>query len=585
MPKWLIIAVTALLIWPLAVLVRPEFKTFPTANAQSSLRVGASAIAVTPFGPHPEWDGQITESGVWGERFTDLNGNRVWDEGEPFEDDPGNSELDPSSKGKYDGIYLAGFGNKRLATGRRDDYWVRTIVLDDGKKRIAVVALDFLGYYSEASFYGLNHVRKLINTKLRIDEILIASTHNHEGPDTVGAWGNGTLSDGKYPKYLRFVDRQIARSITDAALKLQPASLKLGCTDPQRSPSIAGMQTRTSGRPPAFYDEELRVMQFVSAAGRERGKTIATIINWNTHPESMEDKNTLMTSDFPHAVRESVEKKYGGTALYISGAIGAVEIIGDTNNKPSDRTRFDGRNFPLNPKNNRPDFTFERTDAIGRDIAKAVFDALDSAETSIVKSIDLKKADLKGPMDNVGYMLLAKAGVFDTLQPSNEGSSQQFKTWIYALTLGDAQIVTTPGELFPELYYGVAKHGRSDCPEAHTGAPPEPSIRDAMTGKYRFVFGLCPDEFGYIVPKSDWRHEPVDPEKMQIRQSVDPCRDKGVPNHYHETNSASSELAPASACVTVALLTGRIPGDEACRDIVRWSDYASRMAAGKQNAK
>ncbi|MCW5968876.1 MAG: neutral/alkaline non-lysosomal ceramidase N-terminal domain-containing protein [Blastocatellales bacterium] len=583
MPRWLIIAVAALLIWPIAALVRSRLETLPTANAQSSLRVGASAIAVTPFGEHPDWDGQITDSGVWGERFTDINGNRVWDEGEPFEDDPGNTEIDPSSKGKYDGIYLAGFGNKRLASGRRDDYWVRTIVLDDGRKRIAVVALDFLGYYSEASFYGLNHVRKLVDPKLRIGEILIASTHNHEGPDTVGAWGNGTLSDGKYPKYLRFVDRQIARSIAEAAARLQPARLKLGRTDPQRSPSIARMQTRTSGRPPDFYDEELRVMQFVSAAGRERGITIATIINWNTHPESMEDKNTLMTSDFPHAVRESVEKKYGGVSLYISGAIGAVEIIGDTNNKASDRTRFDGREFPLNPKNNRPDFTFERTDAIGRDIAKAAFDALDSAESSTVKSIDIRKADLKAPMDNAGYMLLTRAGVLDSLLPDKDAPS--LKTWIYALTLGDAQIVTTPGELFPELYFGVAKHGRSDCPEAHTGAPPEPSIRDAMTRKYRFVFGLCPDEFGYIVPKSDWRREPVDPEKMQIRQSIDPCREKGVPNHYHETNSASSELAPASACVTVALLTGRIPEDEACRDIARYSDYAGRLAAAKQKAK
>lgn len=50
----------------------------------------------------------------------------------------------------------------------------------------------------------------------------------------------------------------------------------------------------------------------------------ATVIKWNTHPESMENKNTLMTSDFPHAAREGVEKRYGGMAIYVSGDIGAV---------------------------------------------------------------------------------------------------------------------------------------------------------------------------------------------------------------------------------------------------------------------
>ena len=71
-----------------------------------------------------------------------------------------------------------------------------------------------------------------------------------------------------------------------------------------------------------------------------------------------------------------------------------------------------------------------------------------------------------------------------------------------------------------------------------------------MTAKYRLMFGLCPDEYGYIVPRYDFMREPVDPQKMQIKRSVDPCKEKGVPNHYHETNSASSELAPATACVS-----------------------------------
>src|SRR5690349_11571897 len=82
-----------------------------------TLKVGVAALPITPFGANPDWDGTITESGVWGERFSDTNHNGRWDAGEPFTDDPDNTALDASSKGKYDGIYLAGFGNHRIATG------------------------------------------------------------------------------------------------------------------------------------------------------------------------------------------------------------------------------------------------------------------------------------------------------------------------------------------------------------------------------------------------------------------------------------------------------------------------------------
>ncbi|MFN7827605.1 MAG: neutral/alkaline non-lysosomal ceramidase N-terminal domain-containing protein [Acidobacteriota bacterium] len=539
------------------------------------LRVGAAAVVITPFGQHPDWKGSITSTGVWGEQFTDLDGNGIWSAGEPFVDDPANSAIDRSSVNKYDGVYLAGFGNKRLATGRHDDLWARTIVLDQGETRVAIVSIDVIGYYSEATYYGLKHVWKQLDPALGIDEILLASTHSHEGPDTIGAWGDGYLKDGKYPQYLQFLDRQIARSITIAAGALRPARLRLGVTDPQRSPSIAGMQTRTSGRPPRFFDEELRVMRFVEARG---GKTIATLINWNTHPESMEDENTILTSDFPHAIRTSVEAKYGGVSLYINGAIGAAEIIGDTNNRNNDRIRFDGQDFPLRKTSNRPVFTFERMEAIGRDVARAAIEALERGEWSRSHQLQIAKADLRTPMDNEGYLLLGRLGVFDTMVPPGNGEQARVETTIYALTLGDAQIVTTPGELFPEVFYGVARHRRTDCPAADTGAPPEPSIRDAMTAKYRFMFGLCPDEFGYLVPGYDWRREPVDLKKLDIRKSPDPCRGNGVPDHYHETNSAFSGLAPASACVTVALLTGRVPTDAACREVVRYSNRIRAMA-------
>src|SRR5262245_32710964 len=149
------------------------FKTTSVAS-KTELKAGASVVAITPFGENSDWaamGGTVTQSGVWGEKFEDKNGNGVWDKGEPFEDDEGNSALDAGSKGKYDGIYLAGFGDKRLAASKHDDLWARTLVLDYGQTRIAVVVVDFIGYYSDGGYYGVNQVQKLLDPKLGIQEV------------------------------------------------------------------------------------------------------------------------------------------------------------------------------------------------------------------------------------------------------------------------------------------------------------------------------------------------------------------------------------------------------------------------------
>ena len=531
----------------------------------SDLRVGAAAVVITPFGQNPEWDGTITASGVWGEPYTDLNHNGKWDPGEPFQDDPVNNSIDKSSAGKYDGIYLAGFGHNRPATGKYDDLWARAVVLQSGNEKIALVAVDLIGYYSKANYYGTGEVLKLIDPALGITDVLIASTHDHEGPDTIGPWGPNLLTDGKYPRYLRFIDHQIARAIAVAASSMAPARMKLARTDPELSPSIAGMQTRTAGRPPAFYDPEMRVMQFIGVEGAAKDKVISTVINWNTHPESLESANTLISSDFPGETRRQVEQRYGGTAVYFSGDIGAVEIIGDSNNNARERTSFDGHSFPLLPGGNRPAYTFDRTVAIGRDVAKAVFDALSHAEWSNVGAITVKKAPMTAKMDNVGYLYLASKGVLDTMQLPPDGQAPMVTTTVYLIGLGDAQIITAPGELFPEVFYGVEKYRRRDCAQADTGRPAEVAVRDLMTARYKFILGLCPDEFGYMVPGYDFLRPVVDASRGDISEAKDPCKAAGVPDHYHETNSASSQLAEVWSCTAAQLLTGQTPSAAVCR--------------------
>lgn len=547
-----------------------------------TLRVGVAAVPITPCGTSPDWDGPITANGVWGEEFTDGNGNGVWDVGEAIVQDPVSTALDPgSARTRYNGIFLAGFGSNRLATGCNDDLWARTIVIDDGTTKVSMTSVDLIGYLRHGTYYGFQKAEDMVPAELGIDTFVYSTTHQHEGPDSMGLWGFREFEDGKFPRYLQFVDRMIARSISEAA---DPANMRdvtqvfAAATTPAETPALAGLQVRTGCRPPWFFDDELRALRFVG----DDGTTVATVINWSTHPESLEDENTLVSSDFVHYIRERVESELGGTAVYFPGALGAAEIVGDTCVGGADPRNPDGSN----EFDRRDDIGVPRTAALGDIVGGAVVGILDDAAELAVAAVQVDSVEYRALGSNPIFVLGARAGILD-LDPevfalaNCEGATAGLCAPVvqHALQLLDGdgeallQMVTSPGELFPEVFYGVEEHGRTDCPEADTGLPFEPSLRDAMSAPHRWLIGLSPDQFGYIVPGYDYRTGLSPGEEAD-----DPCRGRNydpnvprrtVPRHYHETLSVDAAMAPLTVCHSLRLL-GRedvVAGSEACRGV------------------
>jgi hypothetical protein len=536
-------------------------------------------VKLTPCGDNPDYDGPVTPSGVWGEEFVDTNGNQRWDTGETFTDDPANDVLDPGSAEKYDGIFLAGFGNDRIASGCHDDLWARVLVLQTDTRTVALVSVDFVGVVSNGLYAGFAHARALVDPALGIDDYVFSSTHDHEAPDTLGLWGPTQISDGKFPRYLQFVDRQVAKAIAMAAdpASLQPATVIAAQTDPTQSPQLRGLQVRTGCRPPWFFDQELRLLRFVAGDG----STIATLVNWNTHPESLEDQNTEVSSDFVHYIRARVEQELGGTAVYFTGDLGAAEIVGDTCVTGADPHADDGSN----EFDDRSNLGFERTQALGELVGDAAVAALQAGERLAVAELAVAHEHYFVAGTNIAFQFGAMLGILDVnmaaFDPANcpPGTAICVPVDQYVVALNDGtgaplvQLVTAPGELFPELFYGTATHHRTDCPAAHTGAPYEPSIRDAMTAPYRLIVGLSPDEYGYIVPGYDFFPPPD-----IFEEDNDPCEGlnydpsvprRTVPDHYHETLAVGLDIATATTCYAVRLLglEDTVTENAACRQL------------------
>src|SRR5213592_4755832 len=87
------------------------------------------------------------------------------------------ADITPSLRG--DPVYMAGFGQNRKATKVHDPLMARAAVLADGKQKIAIVSVDLVGF----SYPQVLAVRERLPG---FTYVLVSSTHNHEGPDTLG---------------------------------------------------------------------------------------------------------------------------------------------------------------------------------------------------------------------------------------------------------------------------------------------------------------------------------------------------------------------------------------------------------------
>jgi hypothetical protein len=231
----------------------------------------------------------------------------------------------------------------------------------------------------------------------------------------------------------------------------------------------------------------------------ENGNTLGTVINWANHPETLWSKNLLISSDFPHYIREAMEngvydgdkliqKGLGGVTVYFTGAIGGLMAPHPSLGIPD--MHKDTLYF-------KP--TYTKTKALGDQVASLSLTAIENATDTIQKTnISLRAKTLNLPLDNVMFRIGGGLGLI------NRGLPELFKTRseVAAIKIGPAMFVSIPGEIYPEIIYGGV--------EAPAGAefdidPIEtPPIQDFIKEKYKFYIGLSNDEIGYIIPKSEW---------------------------------------------------------------------------------
>jgi hypothetical protein len=434
-------------------------------NPPSALNIGFAAVTITPE-VHDRW--------------VDVNNDHEYNpkDGDTFTDGNGN--------GKFDPVWIAGFSNRKPANGVHDDTWARTMVIDDGLTRLAIVSIDAIGFMND----DVVDVRKSIAPEAGISYAIITATHTHEGPDMIGMWSGTPLKDGLNKEYMKFVKTRIVQSVEAAVENLRPANLEI-------SQDLAGaIPLVKDTRKPEVFDSGMRM---IKAVDKNSGEVLGSLVAWSNHPETLWSQNLLVSSDFPHFLREGVEKGVfngdtlmkpgiGGICVYINGAVGGLMT---THPSLPVKDPFTGVEY------NEP--TFQKTEAQGKQLALLALDAMDfpseiigsAAISTVVRTLPMK-------IDNPMFKLGAALGVM------NRGtvSWMKMRSELAVVDIGPISMVAIPGEIYPELV-----NGPIDAPDGNDfGIQPieVPPIREMMSGKYKFIIGLANDEIGYIIPKSQW---------------------------------------------------------------------------------
>ncbi len=575
-------------------------------------------VAAPPYGLILKNDGQlyagaarvdITPEIV--ETYTDINGNNEFDgcNTDPSGTRGGCDEPydDVNGDGYFQAVWIAGFQSPRAAMDVHDPLSVSAVVISLNGEYVAFVGVDSLGILE-------NRVRDagdvLEADGFDRDRLIVSSSHTHSGADTVGIWGLNETTSGADPEYTASITAAILETVQSAASVMEAVSPTVGQANldgPEfNGEPFGGINpdpTVEAGindiRDPLITSGKVFSIALDGKAGR-----VATVVSASGHPEVSSDDHSSLSADYPGVMRDWIEGTDGGTTVFLSGALGGMQsALGAT------VPYVDEGGARVLDENGDPEWLsvngFEFVRVWGTILAQ-------EAQASLIddqpwERIRVRKASYLIPVDNVSFALAFQLNLLDTPDEYVDQSPDcpgygvnpdvfgcvPAASWV--IELGPMTFATTPGELFPELFWGVPDEaamvdatlrsndrrwvqtdedcasvdfatsckaqqsftvgsdcdgdggncdGICDCLQAHaepyvvSASLPTP-IADLLPGTYKVPIGITNAYCGYIVPGPDFN------------TYVNVTTEQG--DHYEETNACSAGFSDLVLAAFVSL--------------------------------
>ena len=337
-----------------------------------------------------------------------------------------------------------GIGPGRPANKTLADLYARAMVIESGNTRVAFVAVDFLGFPSALG----DKVRTLV-PDIPADHILIGASHTHSAPDCYGFPGE----DGKSSCDLKYLDKVCAltaEALQDAIASLTPASLKIGTGEAQGKIAFNYYADE-------LYDPRCSVIQAIATDDR----IIGTLVNYAIHPEVLGPKQGVVSPDLIGPLWQRIEADTKGMAMFINGALGGMVT--------ADVRASDGKHVQ----------TWEECQRIGDLLGSEALRIVNEATAQNDPLLRCHTRSVRFPVE--APILRQVIKVSPLRHPiAHDGS---ITTQVNLIELGNARILTIPGEALPNIGY---------------------YLKRKMGGDHQLLFGLTNDAFGYILSAVDW---------------------------------------------------------------------------------
>lgn len=378
------------------------------------------------------------------------------------------------------GTPLGGNVRDKGSQGIHDDIYAKALVLNDGKKEIALVSCALIAVTKDMA----EDIRQIAEKRCTIpkENIMICAFHTHSGPATRAIFNEMNES------YLNSLPEKIASSICQAKKNLKKVRIRFASGEEKALPHNRRMKMKNGtlrmnwedlpldeiDKPAGPVDPEVGVIIIEELDG----KKMAILINYTCHPAILAGDNFLISEDYPGYTMRLLEKEMGALCLFTNGATANINHI----------DIFD-------PHQRRGFYEAER---LGIILAEKVLSIIGKAKPISVEELKIVREEVELPLRKISRSEIEKArklvqgreiekiSLIDGLSEEvyaeqililSKISEKNLSSEIQVVSLGDIALVSIPGELFVE--YGLEIKKKSPFP--HT-----------------FIIGYANDYVGYI---------------------------------------------------------------------------------------
>lgn len=232
-------------------------------------------------------------------------------------------------------VWMDGMIRAHVSEGVHDPLHARALVLANStelSEAFAVVSADVCAF----SRITVDIVRQQVEAQTGIpaSHIIIAATHTHSGPATMGYF------NPVEEEYLTWLAERLCTLLLTATQQMHEVAV--GCEsgteatishyrrlladdghvvmnwEPYPPERIIG--------PLGMPDPEVGVLHVVSADDHSR--TICLLFNHAGHPNVLSGDNYLLSAEYPGRAAQLLEARFGGVAIFVNGAQGTMDIDG-----------------------------------------------------------------------------------------------------------------------------------------------------------------------------------------------------------------------------------------------------------------